>query len=347
MRELPLPDLGDDDGLLVVEACGLCGTDHEQFSGQLFPGRPFIPGHEVVGTVAAAGERALARWGVSIGQRVAVEVFQSCRACDACRAGEYRRCVRHGLSDMIGFVPVDEGPGLWGGYASHLYLPPDALLLPVPDGLDPVLATIFNPLGAGIRWGRTLPGTKAGDVVAILGPGMRGLCALVAAKEAGAGFVLVTGHGERDRTRLDTAASFGADLVIDSAVDNPVRALRAATGAGADVVVDVTAKAPAAFAQAIAMARPGGTVVVAGTRGAPDAPGFSPDSIVYKELRVLGALGVDAPAYREALSVLAAGAYPFADVERVVVGLDGAEGLLTALAGESDGPRPLHGVIVP
>jgi alcohol dehydrogenase len=346
LREVPLPEIGDDDGILLVEACGLCGTDHEQYSGQLFPGRPFVPGHEVVGTVMAAGDRALERWGVTVGQRVAVEVFLSCRECEHCRSGEYRRCAHHGLSDMIGFVPFERDPCLWGGYASHLYLPPDVLLLPVPDGLDPVLATAFNPLGAGIRWGRTLPGTASGDVVAILGPGMRGIAAVVAAKEAGAGFVMVTGFGDRDHDRLAEASRFGADLVVDVAVDDPVAALRSAAGALADVVVDVTAKAPAAFAQAIALARTGGTVVVAGTRGAGDIPGFNPDQVVYKELRVQGALGVDAPAYLEALSILASGRYPFAAVSRQVTGFDGLEALLASLAGEG-GPPPLHGVLVP
>ena len=91
------------------------------------------------------------------GDRVAVEVFQSCRACDACRAGIYRRCIRNGLATMVGFVDVERPPGLWGGYATHLYLGPDSMLLPVPDDLDPVLATMFNPLGAGIRWAVDLP----------------------------------------------------------------------------------------------------------------------------------------------------------------------------------------------
>lgn len=347
LRELPIPELGSDDGLLRVEACGLCGTDHEQYTGQLFPGRPFIPGHEVVGTIVAAGDRALERWGVDIGDRVAVEVFLSCRQCDACQRGEYRRCVRHGLADMIGFAPIAAGPGLSGGYATHLYLASDVLLLPVPDSLDPVLATAFNPLGAGIRWGHTVPGTKDGDVVAVLGPGMRGLSALVAAREAGARFVMVTGYGDRDRDRLDTARRFGADLVVDVATDDPVGALRDSAGALADVVIDVTAKAPEAFSQALRLARTGGTVVVAGTRGTPETPGFNPDQIVYKELTVMGALGVDAPAYREALQILAQGRYPFADVTREVVDLDHVEPLLAVMAGESGAVPPLHGVVVP
>src|SRR3954470_4189761 len=301
-RELPLPDVGDDDGILRVEACGLCGTDHELYTGTLPGPYPFVPGHESIGVIEAVGDSAAERWGVQVGDRVALEVMQSCGECDKCAAGDYRLCRRHGLTDMYGLVSVDKAPGLWGGYATHQYLAPDSTLLSVPDVLDPVVATLFNPLGAGIRWGVSVPGTKAGDVVAVLGPGIRGLSACAAVKEAGAAFVMVTGAGPRDRDRLDQAGGFGADLAVDVTEEDPVRALRAAAGVrGADVVVDVTAKAPAAFGQAVALARPGGTVVVAGTRGAgagAPLPGFDPDHLVYKEVRVLGALGVDAVAYR-------------------------------------------------
>jgi alcohol dehydrogenase len=346
-RELPVPEIGDDDGLLRIEACGLCGTDHEQYSGALPAGFAFVPGHETVGTLEAVGRRAAARWGVAAGDRVAVEVFQSCRSCAECRAGTYRRCQRHGMRDMYGFIPVDRRPGLWGGYSEWQYLAPDSMLLPVPVSLDPVVATLFNPLGAGIRWAVTLPGAGPGDVVAVLGPGVRGLSACAAAKEAGVGFVMVTGLGPGDGERLALAKAFGADLAVDVATTDPVEALRQATGALADVVVDVTAKAPAALAQAVALARTGGTVVLAGTRGSAETPGFWPDLVVYKELRILGALGVDTPAYDAALELLTSGRYPFADLPRRRTGLDGADDLLRTLAGESPHPPPVHGVLVP
>lgn len=348
-RRMALPALGDDDGSLRIEACGLCGTDHEQYTGHIRARGPFVPGHEVVGVVEGVGPVAAQRWGVRPGDRVAVEVFLSCRSCDACRAGDYRRCARHGVRHFYGSIPVDEQPGLWGGYATHLYLHPDAQVLAVPAGLGPVEATVFNPLGAGVRWGVTVPGTKPGDVVAVLGPGIRGLAVAAAAKAAGAGFVLLTGLGERDAERLALGPRFGADLCVDVAAADPVRALRGAVGGGADVVVDVTAKAPAAFAQAVALARPGGTVVVAGTRGAGpgQVPGFDPDHVVYKELRVQGALGVDVTAYREALALLAARRFPFEELPRTVVGLDGAAALLALMAGEAAGVPPVHGVVVP
>ncbi len=347
-RSFPRPEVDDHDAVLRIEACGLCGTDHEQYSGALPAGAAVIPGHEAVGIIEEIGAAASERWGVAAGDRVAVEVFQSCRTCDACASGEYRRCESHGIGDMYGFIPVEKAPGLWGGYATHQYLGADSMVLPIPDGLDPVLATMFNPLGAGIRWGVTVPGTAPGDVVAVLGPGIRGLCSLVAAKDAGAGFVMVTGYGPRDAERLAIASALGADLTVDVAEHDPVRALRAATGGRlADVVVDVTAKAPAAFAQAIKLATTGGTVVVAGTRGTPDVPGFHPDHVVYKELRIIGALGVDVTAYAAAIALLASGRIDFAGLPREVVGFDGLERLLQTMAGESDGIPPVHGVLVP
>lgn len=347
-RSLPLPEVGADDALLRVEACGLCGTDHEQYTGHLPGPGPFVPGHETVGVIERIGPDAAARWGVAEGDRVAVEVFQSCRACGPCTHGQTQRCERHGVGDMYGFVSVDTEPGLWGGYATHQYLAPDSMVLHVPSALDPVMATLFNPLGAGIRWGVTVPNTQPGDVVAVLGPGIRGLSVLAACKEAGAGFVLVTGAGERDAPRLEMARRFGADLVVDVVTEDPVRALRTATGGSlADVVVDVTAKAPAAFGQAVRIARAGGTVVVAGTRGSEETPGFAPDHVVYKELHIIGALGVDTASYTRALALLASGRYPFADLPRSVVGLDGLDGLLQLLSGDVAGTPPVHGVLVP
>ena len=64
VRDFPFPEIGDDDALLRVEACGLCGTDHEEYTGQLFPGYAFVPGHESVGVVEAVGADAARRWNV-------------------------------------------------------------------------------------------------------------------------------------------------------------------------------------------------------------------------------------------------------------------------------------------
>ena len=82
-------------------------------------------------------------------------------------------------------------------------------------------------------------------------------------------------------------------------------------------------------------------------RGSADTPGFWPDLIVYKELRILGVLGVDTAAYRAALDLLATGRYPFADLPRRIAGPDCLERLLQSMAGESDESAPVHGVFTP
>ncbi len=348
VERFPIPQIGADDGLLRVEACGLCGTDHELFTGHLPTRGPVIPGHETVGVIERLGEAAARRWNVAVGDRVALECFQSCGRCAACLSGAYRRCERHGTRTLYGMTSTEVAPSLLGGYAEYHYLTPDSMLLSVPDSLNAVDATLFNPIGAGIRWGADLPGTGPGDVVAVLGPGIRGLAAVAAAREAGAERILITGFGERDRPRLQAARDFGATMTIDAASEDPIAAIRDLSGGeGASVVVDVTANAPAALGQAVRMAARGGRIVLAGVRNSDETPGFRPDAIMYKELTIIGALGVDAPVYRRALRLLASDKYPFRDVSRRVEPLINAAELLATMAGETDSVPPVHAVLVP
>jgi alcohol dehydrogenase len=140
----------------------------------------------------------------------------------------------------------------------------------------------------------------------------------------------------------------GADLVVDVAEEDPVRKFRDATGGRlADVVVDVTANAPTAFGQAVRLSAVDGTIVLAGVRGKKGAPELHTDAIIWKEITVKGALGVDAPVYRKALELLAARAFPFELFSRQEVALDDASELLTSMAGKGSAPPPVHGVIVP
>lgn len=342
-----LPAIGEDAAIMRVEACGLCGTDHEQWTGHLSGAYPFVPGHEAVGIIEQIGPVATARWGVGVGDRVAVEVFQSCRECQPCEQNVFRLCERHGLRDPIGQIPLEVDPGLWGGYATHQYLGPDVLMQKVPLDLDAEVAAMFNAVAAGYRWGVRVPGTKQGDRVAVLGPGIRGLASAAAAKRAGASFVMLTGAGPRDRARLDAALDFGVDLVVDVLEQDPVAAFLEATGGLASVVVDVTANAPSALPQAVELAAEQATIVMAGTRGDVDIPGFRADPIVVKQLRLQGTVGVDRADYAAAVELLASGTYPFASLPRASAGLDGLEGLLARMAGEGDELPPIFGVLVP
>ena len=345
VREFALPDVGDDDALLRVEACGLCGTDHELWSGAIAKQLPLVPGHEAIGTIERIGPGAAQRWDLAVGDRVGVAPRQACGRCAPCTGGDPRRCERH-RGDTYGSIPLTTAPSLWGGYAEYQYLSPSSQLVRVPDTLEPALAAMYNAVANGIRWGAVVPGTKPGDVVAVLGPGVRGLSAAAAAREAGARFVMVTGYGPGDAERLRMAREFGMDLTVDVAVEDPVAALQAACGSLADVVVDVTAMAPAAFVQALALARDEGTVCVAGVHGDGEVPGFRPDVIVTKQLRVLGTRGTDRAEFRAAIDLLATRRYPFERIPKGTADLDHLPELLKTMAGEGDGPPPPFAALV-
>jgi alcohol dehydrogenase len=359
-RELPLPEVGPDDGLLRVEATGICGSDVSQYHGRLAGApcvTPTIPGHEIVGVVERAGPDALARWGVAEGDLVVLEEVVTCGECARCRAGGpgCERMRVYGLS-----VRVDEPPGLWGGYATHVYLHPRVRLHRVPDGVTAEEAALFVPLANGIRWAGTVPGTGAGDTVVVLGPGQQGLGCVVGALAAGAATVIVAGRAV-DARRLAVARALGASAVVDVDADDPVTAVRDLTsGRGADVVVDATAGAVAAVPQAIEMARPSGTVILGGLKGFAEIPGFVSDLVVLKQLRIQGVGGHDHASVAAALEVIAGRRFPLERLRTHVLPLADAARALRLVAREpaEDGPGgggpdraddddPIHVTLIP
>ena len=130
LRELPVPDIDADGALLRVEACGICGSDVEQFTGTIPVPLPLIPGHEPLGIIEEIGERAAKRWGVQAGDRVAVETLIPCGHCRACIDGQYQRCRGRGTMFGYAYVPLSRSPGLWGAYADYMYLDPNSIVHP-------------------------------------------------------------------------------------------------------------------------------------------------------------------------------------------------------------------------
>ena len=182
--DIPMPEISDDAGLVQIDACGICGSDYEQFEGVLRTPMPAIPGHEPLGTVVSIGDRAAKRWGIDIGDRIAVETMLSCHHCGPCLGGSYHLC---DTRRIYSYIPLSDEPGLWGSYSQYMYLDPNAVVHKVDKTLAPEIAVMFNPLGAGFRWGVEIPQTGPGDTVVIMGPGQRGLASVLACRAAGAG----------------------------------------------------------------------------------------------------------------------------------------------------------------
>ena len=233
---------------------------------------------------------------VALGRRVVAANSAPCGACAPCGRGEETLC-----ENLL--------PLLNGAYA-ELILVPERIarrnLLPVPPALAPEVAALVEPLACCLH-GDAAGGVEAGDSVAILGAGPIGLMLSACVADAGGRPFLVGGRAER----RELAPLFGAKPAAGTA----------------DVVIEA-AGTEQAWRDAVALARPGGTVVFFG--GLPREAEVELDAyrLHYEELTLRGAFHHTPATVRAALAFLASGAYPWERLITHRVGLDGVSALL-------------------
>ena len=348
-QEFERPVIGPDEGLLRIEACGICGSDYEQYEGaqpvtEDYTPFPVIPGHEPLGIIEEIGVRAQERWGVKGGDRVAVRSGYGCGVCDACRRWEPRACRKR--RGTYGYTDVNRPPHLWGGYAEHMYLDPYTVLKKMDPQLPAGVAVMFNPLAAGLSWASTIPGTGPGDRVVILGAGQRGLCCIIGARAAGARQVVITGLS-RDSQKLAFARELGADATVNAETEDVVARVREVTGGGAEVVIDTTPFAPQSLNHAVAIAVRKGRIVVAGLKGQRPTRELQADDVIYKELTIRGVLSMSVEDTFRAIDLIQSGRYPFEKMHTYSFPLEQAEDAVRTLAGAFPGVNPIHVAIVP
>ena len=350
MQHLPLPAIGPDDGLLAVEACGICGTDWEFYTRRRGASLgPLILGHEVVGRILAVGQRAADRWTVKEGDRVAVEEFLPCGQCEFCQSGRHALCEATDSRSDKGFLrygatPTDVPPGLWGGFSEVLYLHPHALVHNLSEDLSADLATLFIPISNGVRWVLKEARLPPGGTVVVQGPGAHGLGCVIAAVEGAAGRIIVIGRSRG--ARLETAQALGA-VPIEADRTDVVAAVREMTnGEMADVVVDLAPGATETVETAIALARKGGTVILAAYKHGKPVAGFLNDSVVRKELTVKGVRGHDYRSVEEALRIIRSGRYPLERLRTHRLPLSEVDQALR-IVGERTDPSAIHVAVVP
>jgi threonine dehydrogenase-like Zn-dependent dehydrogenase len=250
VEERPEPELLDRrDAIVRIEATGVCGSDLHIYHGrvQIEPG--FTIGHEYVGTVLAVGD-GVSR--VAVGDRVLGCFHTACGECWFCRRGLFHRCVHSrtfGHGATLG--------SLQGTQAEMALIPnADLVLRKVPEGMSGEVALFAGDvMGTGFH-SVAASGMRPGDVVAVLGLGPVGLCAVQAARASGAAHVLAV---DTVPERLDLAAAFGAEAVHLTEQD-PKAAVGAATeGRGVDVAIDAVGD-PRALETAIRLTRACGSV---------------------------------------------------------------------------------------
>jgi threonine dehydrogenase-like Zn-dependent dehydrogenase len=262
-RDYDFPELGSGDILVEVIICGVDGSEIHMYRGEMdwINARvPIIFGDEIVGRVVEAGATALEERGLAIGDRVVVESRWPCEGCHACDAGQYYLCENKQRGHGYGMLNSAEAPHLWGGYATHVFVPREALVYPVPSELDDETALLAcSALANGIRW-TGKGGVKEGSHVLIVGPGPQGLSCVIAAIDTGAR-VTVVGLPS-DANRLEQARSFGATpFTLDTSLSPAESAAQIIEAtAPIDTVIE-TAGVQSSKSLAFAAVRRMGTVV--------------------------------------------------------------------------------------
>ncbi len=245
--------LAPDDAIVRVEASGICGSDLHIYHGrvQIEPG--FVIGHEFVGEVIAAGDQVTR---VSVGDRVLGTYGTACGECFFCKREEFHKCDEarvYGHGKTLG--------DLRGAQAEQVLVPHANLTLRrVPEGLsDDVALFAGDVMGTGFHAIDSRP-LAEGESAAIIGLGPVGLCAVQAAKAAGASQVIAI---DTVADRLAMAESFGATPVHLTEQDPRAEVKKLTEGRGVDLAVEAVGN-PQALDLAMRLARKAGTVSVTG-----------------------------------------------------------------------------------
>lgn len=267
LEEVPVPQVGPDDILVKVEACGVCASDVKAYQGAesywggptmpAWVQAPFIPGHEFIGHVAGIGEVAAARWKLAPGDRVTADQLVPCGQCRYCRRGQYWMCEVH---NMFGYQGVVNG-----AWAEYMLYPKEAHVHKLPADVPMEIMVLTEPVAGAVHAverGRI----EFGDVVVISGAGPIGLAMVGLARLKGPRAVISL---DLDDRRLALAKAFGADFALNPQTTDVVGFVREMTeGYGCDLYIEAAGH-PASIGQGLAMVRKLGRFVEFSVFGEP------------------------------------------------------------------------------
>jgi threonine dehydrogenase-like Zn-dependent dehydrogenase len=340
MREFPIPDdIPEDAALLKMEACGICGSDLHGLRPRAggeggeggFARGDHIMGHENLGIIDRIGKKAAEKWKVKEGDRICLEEYVPCGACEYCRSDDYRFCGTRGGEIRYGGASVGLWPSLWGGYSQYLYVHPNAIVHKMPANIPPTHAAAFLPFSNGVEWAYEYGNVRLGESIWVQGPGQQGLAAVIAAKAAGAGCIIVSGLSH-DRRRLEVAKLLGADHTIDveQEPDPVARILDYTGGEGVNVVVNVTGGGKGCVDQAVAVAHKKKCNIVLAAAGHEK---LDLGSLPRKKIQLIQANGHSYHSVELAIQFIASGRLPMDQIATHTFPLSRALEALETLAG--------------
>lgn len=308
--DMPEPEFGENELLIRVQACGICGSDIHGWDGS--SGRrkpPLIMGHEAAGIIEAVGAKVTK---FAEGDRVTFDSMISCGRCPSCMKGSINLCENR---QVMG-VSCDEFRR-HGAFAEYVVVP-EHIAFRFPEHLKFEHAAMVEPVSIAIHAANITP-ISLGNTAVVVGSGMIGLLVVQAARLAGCSKVIAV---DLDDAKLEIAKSLGADITFNPKNDNVVESVRDFTkGKGADVAFEVVGATPT-VQSAIECTRRGGTVTLVGNL-APTVE-MPLQAVVTRELRLQGSCASNGE-YPQCIDFLSRG-----DIQ--------VEPLITAKASLDEGP---------
>jgi L-iditol 2-dehydrogenase len=290
LEDLPTPRIEEDEVLVNMKACGICGSDLMDW--YLKSRAPLVLGHEPSGTVERKGRKVKE---FNVGDRVFVHHHVACMTCHYCLHGDYTLCQS--------FHETNIEPG---GFAEYFKVPASNVrldTLKIPGNLSFEEATLIEPVGCCIRALRKCD-LHAGDSIAVVGAGATGLIHTALARIYGASPIFVS---DLIDFRLGFAKKFGADFVNNPRSEKLAEAVRAETGGrGADVVV-VTAPNLEAYKAGIDVCRKGGKICVFAPTVPEDYLQVSPKELFFSEVKIIPSYSTSHLETRAGLSLMESG----------------------------------------
>lgn len=272
--DMPMPEVGPEDLLVEVKACGICGSDIHGWdgsSGRRIP--PLVMGHEAAGVVSAVGASVR---GFSVGDRVTFDSTVSCGRCSACRRGSINLCENR---QVLG-VSCSEFRR-HGAFAQFVVVPQNISYL-LPDDLPFEHAALIEAVSIAVHASNRTP-VKLGDTAVVVGSGMIGLLVVQAIRLAGASRVIAI---DLEDNKLELAQQLGADVGLNpKSCDCVAEVKRLTGGKGADISLEVVGATPT-VQMAIECTRKGGAITLVGNL-APKVE-LPLQAVVTRELTIYG-----------------------------------------------------------
>lgn len=290
IEKMPTPKIGEDEVLVEMKACGICGSDLMDW--YLRKRAPLVLGHEPAGVIAEAGGKVE---GFTVGDRVFVHHHVACLTCHYCLHGDYTLCEQ--------FHKTHIEPG---GFSEHFRVPAPNLqidTLKIPENISFEEATLIEPVGCCLRALKKCS-IEAGDSVAIIGAGPAGVIHTALAKIFGAVQIIIS---DLIDYRLKMAEKFGADIMVNPEKEELAEVVKSETdGRGADLVV-VAAPSIGAYKTGVGVCRRGGRLCVF----APTLPGkylpVSPKELFFSEIQIIPSYSTSHLETRTALELIESG----------------------------------------